>query len=54
MIKPLMMKRKWRGMSIRIKKNYDKVQHIEAPLSFLALDEGKFVQPFSPPAHDVE
>jgi hypothetical protein len=48
------MKRRWRGMSIRRKKNYDKVQHIEAPLSFLPLDEVEVVQPCSPPAHDVE
>jgi hypothetical protein len=41
-------------VSIRRKKNYDKVQHIEAPLSFLMLDEGEVVQPCSPPAHDVE
>jgi hypothetical protein len=29
-IKPLVMKRRWRGLPIKIKKNYDKVQHIEA------------------------
>jgi hypothetical protein len=26
--KPLMMKRRWRGLSIKRKKNYDKVKHI--------------------------
>jgi hypothetical protein len=41
-------------MSIRRKKNYDKSQHIEAPLSLLPLDEGKVVQTCSPPTHDVE
>jgi hypothetical protein len=53
-IKSLVMMMKWRGMSIKRKKNYDKEKHIEAPLSCLPLDEGKFVQPFSPPIHDVE
>jgi len=49
-----MMKRRWNGVSIIRKNNYDKVQHTEAPLSFLPLDEGKVVQPCSPPAHNVE
>jgi len=53
-IKPLVMKRQWRGVSIRRTKNYDKVKHIESPLSLLPLDEGEVVQPFSPPTHDVE
>jgi hypothetical protein len=53
-IKPLMMKRGWRGLSIKRKKNYDEVQHIEALLYFIALDEGEVVQPCLPPAHDVE
>jgi hypothetical protein len=35
-IKTHVMKRQWRGMSIRRKKNSDKVKHIEAPLSFLS------------------
>jgi hypothetical protein len=41
-------------MSIKRKKNYDKAQHIEEQLSFLSLDEGKVVQPCSPPAHEDE
>jgi hypothetical protein len=41
-------------VSIRRKKNYDKVQHIEAPLSLILLDEGEVVQPCFPPAHNVE
>jgi hypothetical protein len=31
-----------------------KHKHIEAPLSFLLLDEGEVVQPFSPLVHNVE
>jgi hypothetical protein len=38
-IKPLVMKRRWRGVSIGRKKNYNTVHHIEASLSFLMLDE---------------
>jgi hypothetical protein len=53
-INPLVMKRRLRGVSIRRKKNYDKVKHIEAPLYFLSLDEGEVVQPCSPLAYDVE
>jgi hypothetical protein len=48
-IKPLVMKRRWRGLSIKRKKNYDKAQHIEAPLSLIPLDEGEVVQPCLPP-----
>ena len=39
-IKPLVMKRRWRGLSIKRKKNYDKAQHIEALLSLISFDEG--------------
>jgi hypothetical protein len=53
-IKPLVMKRRWRGVPIRRKKNSNKAQHIEAPLYFLSHDEGEVVQPCSPLAHDVE
>ena len=53
-IKPLVMKRRWRGVSIRRKMNFDKVQHIEAPLYFIPLDEGEVIQPFSHPTHDFE
>jgi hypothetical protein len=48
-IKPLVMKRRWRGLSIKRKKNYDKMKHIEAPLSLILLDEGEVVQPCLPP-----
>ena len=48
-IKPLVMKRRWRGLSIKRKKNYDKAQHIEASLSLILLDEGKVAQPCLPP-----
>jgi hypothetical protein len=52
------MKRRWRGMSIKRKKNSDESQHVEKPheasLSFLPLDEGEVVHPCSPPAHEVE
>ena len=41
-------------MSIKIKKNYDKEQHIEAPLSLIPLDEGDVVQPCLRPTHNVE
>jgi hypothetical protein len=34
---------------IKIKKNYDKAQHIEAPLSLIPLDKGEVVQPCLPP-----
>jgi hypothetical protein len=30
-IKPLVMKRRWRSMSIKRKKNSDEVQHVEKP-----------------------
>jgi hypothetical protein len=43
------MKRQWRGLSIKRKKNYDKAQHIEGLLSLIPLDEGKVVQPCLPP-----
>jgi hypothetical protein len=52
------MKRRWRSMSIKRKKNFDEVQHVEKPretsLSFLPLDEVEVVQPYSPPVHEVE
>jgi hypothetical protein len=45
-------------MSIKRKKNYDEVQHVEKPretsLSFLLLDEVEVVHPYSPPVHEVE
>jgi hypothetical protein len=36
-IKPLVMKRRWRGMSIKRKKNSDESQHVETSLSLLRL-----------------
>jgi hypothetical protein len=53
-IMPLVMKRRWGGLSIKIKKNYDKVKHIDAPLSLIPLDKGEVVQPCLPPTHNVE
>jgi hypothetical protein len=41
-------------MPMKRKKNLDEAQHVEASLYFISLDEGEVVQPFSPPAHDVE
>jgi hypothetical protein len=48
------MKRQWRDMSIKRKKNPDESQHVETLLSFLLLDVGEFVHPLFPPAHEVE
>ena len=48
-IKPLVMKRRWRGLSIKIKKNYDKEKHVKAQLSLITIDEGEVVQPCLPP-----
>jgi hypothetical protein len=45
-IKPLVMKRRWRGLYIKRKKNYDKAQHVEALLSLIPFDEGEIVQHF--------
>jgi hypothetical protein len=53
-IKPLAMKRRWRGMYIKRKKNPDEVQHVETSLSLLPLDEGEVVQTCLPPAHEDE
>jgi hypothetical protein len=53
-IKPLAMKRRWRGMYIKRKKNPDEVQHVETSLSFLLLDEDEVVQTCLPPAHEDE
>ena len=57
-IKPVMMKRRWRSMSINRKKSYDGMQHVEKPrktsLSFLLLDEVEIVQPYSTLVHEVE
>ena len=53
-IKPLAMKRQWRGMSIRSKNNYDKAQHIESLLYLIPLYEGDVVKPCLPPTHNVE
>jgi len=53
-IKPLVMKRQRRGMSLRRKNNFDTLQNFEAPLSFLPHDEDEALQPCSPHAHDVE
>jgi hypothetical protein len=53
-IKPLVMKRRQRGMYIKRKKNYDESQHVETSLSLLSLDEGEVVQPCFPPVHEIE
>jgi hypothetical protein len=53
-IKPLAMKRRWRGMYIKRKKNSGKEKHVETLLSFLLLDEGEVVQTCRPPAHEDE
>jgi hypothetical protein len=53
-IKPLVMKRRWRNMSIKRKKNSDEPQHVETSLSLLPLDEGEVVQPCFPHVHEVE
>jgi len=46
-IKPLVMKRHWRGMSMKKKKNFDEVQHVENPnemlMSILSLDKDEVV-----------
>jgi hypothetical protein len=49
-IKILVMKRRWRVFSLKRKKNYDKAQHIKAPLYLIPLDEGKVLQPGLPPS----
>jgi hypothetical protein len=41
-------------LSIRRNNNYDKTQHIWAPLSLIPLDENEVVQTSLPPAHNVE
>jgi hypothetical protein len=48
------MKRKWRGMSIKRKKNSNESQQVETSLYFLSLDEGEVVHPCFPPAQEVE
>jgi hypothetical protein len=53
-IKPLVLKRRWRGMPIKRKKNPEEAQHVETYLSLLLLDEGEVFEPCSPPAHKVE
>jgi hypothetical protein len=53
-IKPLVLKRQWRGMSIKKNNNFDEAQHVEILLYFLLLDEGEVVQACFPPAHEVE
>jgi hypothetical protein len=53
-IKPRVMKRRWKSMPMKRKKNLDEVQHVEASLSFLPPDEVEVVQPCSPPVHEVE
>jgi hypothetical protein len=62
-IKPLVMKRHWRSMSIKgdvmkKKNNYDEVPHTENPdetsIPILSLDEDEVAQPCFPPAHKDE
>jgi hypothetical protein len=42
------------GVSIRRNKNYDKYEHLEAPLSLIPLDEDEVFQPCFPSACNVE
>jgi hypothetical protein len=57
-IKPLVMERRWRSMSIKRNVNFDEVKHVENPreksLSFLPLNEVEVVQTYSPPAREIE
>jgi hypothetical protein len=51
---PLVMKRKWRGMLIKGKNNYDESQHVDTSLSFLPLDVGDIVHHFFLHMHEFE
>jgi hypothetical protein len=57
-IKPLLMKRHCRGMSMKKNKNCDEVKHAENPyetfVSIFPLDEDEVVHPFFPPTHKYE
>jgi hypothetical protein len=48
------MKRRWRSMPMKRKKNLDEVQHVEASFSLLLLDEDEVVQTCLPLAHEDE
>jgi len=53
-IKPRVMKRHWRSMPMKRKKNLDEAQHVEASFSLLLLDEDEVIQTCLPPAHEDE
>jgi hypothetical protein len=53
-IKPCVMKRRWRSMPMKRKKNLDEVKHDEASSSFLLLDEDEVIQTCLPPSHEDE
>jgi hypothetical protein len=57
-IKPLVMKRSWRGMCMKKNKNFDEVRHVknldETSVPVLPLDEDEVVQPCFPLAHEDE
>jgi hypothetical protein len=53
-IKPRVMKRRWKSMPMKRKKNLDEAQHVEASLSLLPPDEVEVVQSCSPPVQEVE
>jgi len=53
-IEPLVMKRRWRGLSTRRNKNYSKEKRIEVPLYLILLDEGEVAQPCLPSKHNFE
>jgi hypothetical protein len=53
-INPHVMKRRWRGMPMKRKRNPDEAQHVEASLYFLRHDVFEVVEPFSPHVHEVQ
>jgi hypothetical protein len=48
------MKRRWRSIPMKRKKNLDEAQHDEASFSLLLLDEDEVVQTCIPLAHEDE
>jgi hypothetical protein len=53
-IKPCVIKKRWRSMLVKRKKNLDEVKHVGASLSLLPHDIVEVVQPCSPPIHKVQ
>jgi hypothetical protein len=54
-IKPLVRKRRWRGMSIKRKKNFEEVKNVETSFSFLIFSlDGEVFKVCCLPAHEVE